>query len=340
MTQYSVDTPSQNPPQTGGPNEVLCRLIESIGTNAVEDKAEELQRYQQRLGAEVEAIRATSQLEQVKASVENVIELMAQHNDGVKADYRVRTNELGRALRMMVETITEVSTSSQAAVHQLTVIEKNLEEVTEGADAARLRSKLGVCLKMIREHSQILRTQSENRVNHLKTFVASAAPGLQATRETEEPLDPVTGLPTRGFAENLIDGRLASGTDCLIGVVTVNRYNNLHGSYGQEVMDGLMKTVSSQLAQRLPEATTLCRWSAHSFIAITEIVSSYAETAQQWRQVRGLKVEKQVESKTRTALVLLNTALMVEHLRPVSSKRAFIQNVEKFAADHAGVPAA
>jgi GGDEF domain-containing protein len=168
----------------------------------------------------------------------------------------------------------------------------------------------------------------------LKLFVASTPSGLRAATAFEEPLDPVTGLPTRAFAENLIDERLTCGTECLAGVVTVNRFDSLHSSFGQEVMDDMITTVAHLLAQRLPEATTLCRWSASSFIAITDIVSSYAETAQQWRRVRGLKAEKQIDNESKTALVLLNTSLMVEHMRPVSSKRAFVQDVERFVMEH------
>ncbi len=240
-----------------------------------------MQRFQDRLQTEAERLQGACPLDQVRSAVEGVIKLMAEHNDGVKSDYLVRTNELSKALRMMVETISEVSTSSQAAVHQLTVIEKNLQEATAGADATRQRSKLEVCLKMIREHSQTLKTHSENQVNSLKSFVASAAPGLSAVPNFEGALDSVTGLPTRAFAENLLEDRLSRRTECLVGIVSIDRYNSLQGNFGQAIMDDLVKTVSRELAQRLPEATTLCRWSPDSFIAITDIVSSYAETTQQ-----------------------------------------------------------
>jgi hypothetical protein len=89
------------------------------------------------------------------------------------------------------------------------------------------------------------------------------------------------------------------------------------------------------LLQRLPKPTELCRWSSNSFVAVTDIVSSYAETAQQWRSVRGLKVEKHIEDPTRTALVSLNTNLMVERLRPSSSKRVFVQEVDRFVEQNA-----
>lgn len=329
MAQYVLDNTTANQQQSNGQTEMLCRLIEAIGKHAVEENEEELRRFQQRLDVEAASLRSASQ-----PSVDGTIKLMAQQSETVKADYQLRTNELGRALRMMVETITDVSTSSQAAVHQLGLIEKNLEEATAGADATRFRSKLGVCLNMIREHSQMLRTQSENQVNQLKTFVASAAPSLNAVPEFEGPLDTLTGLPTRAFAENLLDERLSRGTDLLVGVVAVDRYASLLASFGQPIMDDLIKTISKDLAQRLPEATALCRWSANSFIAVTDIVSSFAETSQQWRRVRGLKLEREIGTDSRTALVMLNTSLLVEHLRPASSKRTFIQNAERFVAQH------
>jgi hypothetical protein len=75
----------------------------------------------------------------------------------------------------MVETIGSFSKSSQAAVHQLAVLGQSLEEATAGQDASRFRSKLAVCLKMIRDRSETLRVQSEQQVNQLKSFVASSS---------------------------------------------------------------------------------------------------------------------------------------------------------------------
>jgi GGDEF domain-containing protein len=175
-----------------------------------------------------------------------------------------------------------------------------------------------------------MRTQSEERVKHLKSFVSSTPAGLQAAANFEDPIDKVTGLPTRAFAENLINDRLSRKSECMVGVVALNRFKGLSENFGPAVTDDLVKTVARQLTQRLPEATELCRWSANSFIAITDIVSSYAETSQQWSRVRGLKIEKQIEDPTRTALVSLNTNLMLEHLRPNSSSRVFVHEVDRF----------
>ena len=190
--------------------DLLCLLIENIGKYAVEEKPEELQRYQQRLRTEVERLRATNEPDELRAIVQKVIEVMANQNEAVKSDYKMHTSELGKALRLMVETIGEVSKASEAGVHQLTAIEKNLEEATAIGNATNFRWKLAVCLKKIREHSDTTRTESEQRVNHLKTFVESAPASLQAAANFEEPIDKVTGLPTRAFAENLINERLAA----------------------------------------------------------------------------------------------------------------------------------
>jgi GGDEF domain-containing protein len=315
--------------------DLLCLLIENIGKYAVEEKPEELQRYQQRLRTEVERLRATNEPDELRAIVQKVIEVMANQNEAVKSDYKMHTSELGKALRLMVETIGEVSKASEAGVHQLTAIEKNLEEATAIGNATNFRWKLAVCLKKIREHSDTTRTESEQRVNHLKTFVESAPASLQAAANFEEPIDKVTGLPTRAFAENLINERLAGNIDCLVGVVAMNRFKGLKENFGPAVTDDLVKTVVQQLLQRLPKPTELCRWSSNSFVAVTDIVSSYAETAQQWRSVRGLKVEKHIEDPTRTALVSLNTNLIVERLRPNSSKRVFVQEVDRFVEQNA-----
>ncbi len=320
-----------------GPSDLLSLLMESIGKHAIEDDPDDLQRFQDAVAIEVERARSA---DQARAAVEAVIELMAKHNDSVKSDHRAYASELAKAMRMMVETIGHVSKSSQAAVHQLAVIEKNLEEVTASNDATKLRSKLGVCLKMIREQSETIQAHTEEQMGVLKSFVAASAVGQQQAAMFEQPVDSVTGLPTRMFAEKLIQERLHNKTDCMVGMVAINRFSGLKGRFGQVAVDDLVKTVAKQLAQRLPEATTLCRWSTNSFVAITDIVSSYAEASQQWRKVNGLKVEKQIDDETRTALVVLNTTVMVEHLRPLSSKRALVQNLDRFSTIQSGEIAA
>jgi len=319
------------------PRDALALLMESIGKHAIEEDEAELQRLQDRVALETERIKTA---DQVRAAVESVIQLMAQHNEAVRTDHRSYAAELTKAMRMMVETIGHVSKSSQAAVHQLTVIEKNLEDVTASVDATKLRSKLGICLRMIREQSETLQAQTEEHVNYLKSFVLQSQIGQQQAALVEEPLDPVTRLPTRAFAENLIEEQLANKTDCMVGIVTINRLGGLKERFGQANVDELVKIVAKQLAQRLPEATTLCRWSANSFVAVTAILSSYAESSQQWRRVSGLKVEKQIEDENRTAMVVLNTSVMVEHLRSLSSKRALIQNLDRFVILQSGELAA
>jgi GGDEF domain-containing protein len=333
--RYSPDTTFKAAPQNdSSAAELLCLLIESVGKHAVEEKQEELLRYQQRLNTEMERLRATNEQSELRAIVLRVIDLTAKQNAAVKSDYKMHTAELGKALRLMVETIAEVSKSSDAGANQLTAIEKNLEEATAIGNATNFRWKLAVCLKQIREHSEITRTESQQRLAHLKDFVASAPASLQAAVNFEEPMDKLTGLPTRAFAENLIDERLAQNSDCLVGVVAINRFKDMREKFGPAVINDLIKTVVQQLTQRLPE-TQLCRWSANSFMAISSIVSSYAETAQPWRGIRGLRVEKHIEDPSRTALVSLNTNLLVEHLRPSSSKRVLLQEVDRFVEQNA-----
>ncbi len=334
MSAFSLDDSKTAPAQPGASShDLLCLLIESIGKHSPEENPAELQRFQERLAAENK--RLASNAEQSRSAVAAVIDLMASHHEAVKQDHKVYADELSKAMRMMAETIGFVSQSSQAAVHQLSIIEKSLEEVTASSDATRLRSKLGVCLKMIREQSDTLRTQSEEHVSQLKSFAAASIVG-QTTNLPDEPLDPVTGLPTRAYAENLIEERMSRKTDCLVGLVTINRFLTLKGRFGQPAIDDLIKTVAKQLAQRLPEATTLCRWSANSFIAVTDVTSSYAETSQQWQKVGGLKVQKQVDD----AFVILHTSHMLEHVRALSSKRALIQNLDRFATLKSGELAA
>jgi GGDEF domain-containing protein len=336
VNQFGSGDSQAVPAQTSARESDLLRLlIDGIGTHAVEEDPGELGRFQERLGIEAARVKESADADQMKAAIAAVIQLLAVHNDAVKTDHRAHATELTKALRMMTETIGFVGKSSQAAVHQLAVIEKRLEEVTASNDAKNLRVKLGVCLKMIREQSASLKTQSDEHLNQLKAFAACTAPS-DVTGQLEEPLDAITGLPGRAFAENLIHERFELKTDCIVGVVRVNRFSNFLTRYGQPAVDDVMKTATRQLAQRLPAGTTLCRWTQNSFVAITEISSSYAETSQLWQKVGNLKMEKNIDGDARAAFVVLTTSILVEHLRAMASKRTLLQSVERFVAQQSG----
>lgn len=316
--------------------DLLSLLIEGIGAHAVEEDPEELERFQERVNAEATRLKQGAEASGLKPAVEAVVQVMAEHNKTVKAGHKAHAAELTKALRMMTETIGFVGKTSQAAVHQLAVIEKNLEEVTASNDARSLRMKLGVCLKMIRDQSESLQAQSNEHLSQLKAFVASSSIAAQDIILLEEPVDGVTGLPGRAFAENLMREKLSEKTDCLVGVVRINRFNNFSSRYGETAVNDVVRTAARLLAQRLPAGTTLCRWSQNAFIALTEIGSSYAETSQQWRKVGNLKLEKSIDEGARAAYVVLTTSFMLEHLRPSTSKRELVQNVERFAAQQSG----
>lgn len=309
--------------------ELLCLLIEGIGKHAVEEDPGELSRFQQRIEVEADHLKQAADQDHMRQAVEAIVDLMAAHNEAVKTDHRAHYAQLTGALRMMSETIGFVGKSSQAAVHQLAVVEKNLEEVTASHDAQSLRLKLGICLKMIREQNESLQTQSNEHLNQLKAFVASSSAAHQAGL-LEEAVDAATGLPGRVFAENLIQEKFSRKTDCLVGVVRVDRLGSVLAQYGQAAVDELMQAASKQLAQQLPEGSTLCRWSLNSFIAVTELTSSYAETAQQWRKVDDLKLERNFEK----GVGMPTSSLLVEHLRVMASRRGLIQNLDRFVAHH------
>jgi GGDEF domain-containing protein len=316
-------------------NELLCQLVEGIGKNAMAEDPLELEQFQSRLAAEQARLKNAAGQDQMELAVKAIIELVARHNAAVKTDNATRSAELTRALRMMTDTIAQVSQSSQAAVHQLGVIEKGLAEATATNDITRLRSKLGVCLKMIREQSESMKMHSKRHVDQLKAFVVSSPAG-QELALPEEPLDPVSGLPSRSYAENLIKERFEKRRDCLVGLVSVNRMASFQVRFGQAAVDDIIRTVSRQLVQRLPVGTTLCRWSPFSFVAVMDITSSYAETSSQWHKVGGLKVEKHIEHQQRTAFIFVGTSMMLERLKPASSWRELIQNLDRFVMQQSG----
>lgn len=310
-----------------------------VADHSLEEDPAERERFLACANAEIERLKQAKEPADSKAAVEAFLELIAQHNRAVQQEHRSHTTELSQSLRMMADTIAFVGRSSQVAVHQLSVIEHDIEEATATEDAAKLRVKLGGCLQAIREQGERLRTQSEDHLQQLKAFVASTAAGKELAL-LDEPLDAVTGLPGRGFAENLIQEKLSQRLDSIVAVVRIDRLQAFMNRYGQAAVDRVMERAAQLLALRAPEGSILCRWSANSFIAFTEITTDFAGVSRQWNMLGSLKFEENIEEGGRAAFVVLTTSMLLEHLRATASRRNLIQNLDRFVGvqTNAAVP--
>jgi GGDEF domain-containing protein len=333
MSLRSFDPSAVAVPQAAEQTTALTRLIDGIAEYSVDIDPDENNNFREKLAAESARIKEIEDRAATESVVTSVLELMCTHRDTLQTAHEKYSSELKKAMRMMTDTIAHIGKSSQVAVHQLSVIEKKLEEASAIRDAANLQMKLAVCLQMIREQSEALQAQSQAQINQVKTFLNTA--GLsEAEGLLESSVDPLTGLPARPFAEKLIQDQLNSKTRGLIGLFVVNRLAGIEGKYGRRASEDVVRVVARHLAQKLPVSSTLCVWSANSFVTITDAGSGQADAAYQLRRLGGMQLEKSIEGQARSAFLLLTTSFLSLELGPQASKRGLTQEMDAFAAQH------
>ena len=88
--------------------------------------------------------------------------------------------------------------------------------------------------------------------------------------------DPLTSLPSRNYADLLINDALehaiASGQSCAILLLNINRFKLVNESLGHDVGDQLLKSVSVRLTTSLRREDVVIRMGNDEFIIMLQNV--------------------------------------------------------------------
>ena len=80
--------------------------------------------------------------------------------------------------------------------------------------------------------------------------------------------DVLTGLPSREAAEAAIGDLLARGTPFAVLLVELDRFGVINESYGHEIGDRLLRTMSEQLERALTGDEVLARWGGPRMVVV------------------------------------------------------------------------
>jgi diguanylate cyclase (GGDEF)-like protein len=198
-----------------------------------------------------------------------------------------------------------------SGAEELKAIVRKLEKPIAPEEIRALRTRLEECLGLVGSESPHEEAPPEGLVM-AQEKVAGAADQPHAARYCEG-IDAVTGLWGRGEAEKTLAAKIERGKNCFATVFVVERLSALNVRFGRAVGDEVLFMIAQHLAQRLPENSSLFRWSGPAFVAILDDESD-GTVERQMKQIASERLEKSVETRGRSILLPITMSFILQRI--------------------------
>jgi GGDEF domain-containing protein len=264
------------------------------------------------------------------------IHALEEYNRRASRGLKAYSQELKVVLTMMGETISFLGASGQTGVEKLHAIEKTLAQTADATDVRLLRDKLSDCLKMVRNESVRMRSESQQHLDSLKSGIARTTEHLQSIDKYPPVIDVTTGLPARRTAEQSIAGRLAQGSDFAIALFMVDRLPSINARFGLAAGDQTLMMAAQNLAQRLGDVGTLMRWSGPGFVAILEIKDGLQRVERYVKDVANFRLEMEINTSSRNTLLPITCSWLLHKTTSDDAVDAVFQKLDECLISHGG----
>ena len=165
----------------------------------------------------------------------------------------------------------------------------------------------------------------------------AAAKPEAAQPETQSPspaMDPQTGLPGRAEAEHAIAQAHRQGSRAFVAVFVLDHFKTLIQRYGYTAAEEVLLFFSVHLAQGLGAGAHLFRWSGPAFVILAERLDSLERVRREMAALASVKLEKVLELRGRTALVVISAAWEVYPIYGGPPPEQLVRQIDAFAAAH------
>jgi len=300
----------------------LSYLIEKMGSSAVAvDQLEyaafvaDIDRIRESLtpglgydAAMVLAGAATQALETYNGSVTRLV-----HKQG---------REMQSIIKMMAETVVYVGGENTRSVRRLQEIGDEFERAGAITDLQALKGHLSECLRGFREEALRQKEQADILIAGLRKQIESAS-ALAA--ETQEALDPATGLPGKEACLKTMQDPVAIGKRRYVVTMSVNRIQSINARFGHRAGDRILRFYGNFITHQLNPADKIFRWTGPAMVALIERSETLDRVRDQIRRIMEMRLDENLELEERAVLIPVSAAWSVFQLIAVTTAERQIQ---------------
>ena len=290
-------------------------LIRGIALHAIEGDPEEFSKLQQQMSEIARSLTDDSSPDDLMKAIVKTLRAIEEYNTKAAHLFKSQIEELRGMVTAMTETLQFILSSSETSVKQLGFVESQLQRAKDLDDLRQLKTFTTSCLTLVKRESTRLQVETKEKVSALKQDVERLSTRLK-TAVVEQSVDPVTGLPGRAAAEQVIEEKISKGKSFIVSLFLMDRLATINGRYGQDVGDDFVMSCAQMLAKRLSGAT-LYRWSGPAFLSVFDPLVMAAEAESRARQAAAQQLQKNIDAEGRTLMVVVAVTC---HIQPISAQ--------------------
>ena len=220
------------------------RLQETVNVQELQDVQDgfdaELRDYQEKTKSKIQQLRKDMQ------AAKDAVEVLANSITGSESDLDVD-------LKQELQRLNRLSESD------------NLQDVREGIHKATAR--IAASFEQMRSCNRMAIAQMRDEIRLLHQEI-------QAARK--RPVEPVVVVESQQKINTRVDDLQRRGASFSVLLVVVNNLEGLRNCYSEELIENGLKSFERRLANTLPEALLVGRWSTDQFAAVLEATPSNA----------------------------------------------------------------
>jgi GGDEF domain-containing protein len=145
--------------------------------------------------------------------------------------------------------------------------------------------------------------------------------------------DPLTGLPTRAYAEAELARAHGEPADCYLALFVVKRLALINAKFGYSRGDQVLLKVVVHLAQSLPEFNNLFRWAPCAFLTVAPPKTSYKELRSKVQIIELTRMTPTLEWEGRTAMVPVVIDCRIVSVKDFGTVSDLFLRLDTLAAD-------
>ncbi len=300
-------------------------LIETLALHAIDCDPAEREQFQltlRKLGSDLQAARDD---QSVLLTTGEIIRTLDDYSRFLERFWRQRRQQFHAMIRLLADKLIEITDAGDARRRGLQEFERSLERESSPEDLRLLQAQLEQALRCVpREDPQ----QSKKGAGLPRTPSVS-----HETESAAETVDPVTGLPDRAAALDLLDqiNRGAAPHE-FAALFCVDRLSSVNYRFGFSAGDNLLMLYAQHVAQHLAPSDQLFRWRGPSLLAILARSSS-AGLAVEMRNISSARFEYSISSEGKTALIPVSGSCVTFEIRSYPNTAAVTEALDRFATE-------
>jgi GGDEF domain-containing protein len=269
----------------------------------------------QEFRAELAALESRFQgKENAHRLVDSAVEILDKYGAQTNQVIAQQKSELVTAAKELSEAVKTLP-GIQRSAERLSMLEQQINAISAEDDLEVVKARL--CADVAAARTEAL--QEGHKISALFSGVAGkldiaperapgqmeseGASGAARPAGTVYAPDPLTGLPSRAYAEAELARAQGQSSDCYVALFVVKRLALINAKFGYSRGDQVLLKVVLHLAQSLPEFNNLLRWAPCAFITVAPPKTTYKELRSKIQIIELTRMAPTLEWEGRSAMV-------------------------------------